>query len=651
MQELKIEASEIPGLYVLRHGVQYNDDGWFKENWHREDMVARGLPDFDPVQHNVAHSLRRGITRGFLAEPWDRLVSVTHGRAMGVWVDLRTGAGYGRTVIVDLDRDTSVFVPRGVATAHQVLEDDTTFHYLLEHHWTPAARDRASVVNLFDPSLAIPWPLGPDRAIVSRRDSLYPPLSGARPMPPRRILVVGTETSLGRALVTELPGADGIPSASLAPGSANPVDLSAYSVVVGAYGDTGTGALDPRRAPDSWDESAARAHRLSDVARRHRLRYVHVSADCVFANPAPEHTEGDALSLVDPHGQALAAGEVVAAGHPRHLIVRTGWVIGRGEGFVESLVAASRHGESPEVIGERHGRLTFAGQLASGITHLLDVGAPAGTYNVTGDGRAVTWGEVARRVYESTGSDPGLVREVAGRFAGAVGDSVLGLDKVKATGFRPGNSWMALVDHLPGGRQEVPPRPAAAPDQPPPRTRGPYKVLFVCTANICRSAYADVVARAAGMPGVEFASAGTSALVGEGIDPPMAAHVAQGDPAAHRARQLTRELVADADLILAMSSRHRRWILDEWPEMGRKAFVIGHVARESATLPDGVTLEGLVDHLWRNRTTAPGDDVADPYARGPEAAAAAADAIDGHLAPILEGLGKLSGGGTGAPQA
>ncbi|TRY16462.1 low molecular weight phosphatase family protein, partial [Tessaracoccus rhinocerotis] len=75
-------------------------------------------------------------------------------------------------------------------------------------------------------------------------------------------------------------------------------------------------------------------------------------------------------------------------------------------------------------------------------------------------------------------------------------------------------------------------------------------MLFVCTANICRSAYADVVARSAGVPGVEFSSAGTRALVDQAIDPPRAANVRAGDPTAHRARQLTRDLVSEADLIL-----------------------------------------------------------------------------------------------------
>lgn len=141
-----------------------------------------------------------------------------------------------------------------------------------------------------------------------------------------------------------------------------------------------------------------------------------------------------------------------------------------------------------------------------------------------------------------------------------------------------------------------------------------------------------------------FVSAGTRALVGEGIDPPMAAELGgRGEPDAHRARQLTRSLVEEADLILAMAAEHRRYILDEWPPLGRKAFVIGHAARVLSELPAEVTLDSVVEHLWRHRTSEEGDEVADPYRRGSEAAGVAARQIDGYLGVIVGALSRLGG--------
>ncbi|MCT2008030.1 low molecular weight phosphatase family protein [Micrococcus lylae] len=176
------------------------------------------------------------------------------------------------------------------------------------------------------------------------------------------------------------------------------------------------------------------------------------------------------------------------------------------------------------------------------------------------------------------------------------------------------------------------------------RHEGPFKVLFVCTANICRSAYADVTSRARGIQGVEFGSAGTRALVEHPMDPPMAAEVhAAGDPSQHVARQLTRSLLEEADLVLTMGPDHRRWILDAWPQHGRKVLLLCQAARIMSDLPPDLGLDRLVAHLWSHRSADPADEVQDPYKRGPEAMATAARQIDAAMdviAPALEHMAQ-----------
>ena len=172
---------------------------------------------------------------------------------------------------------------------------------------------------------------------------------------------------------------------------------------------------------------------------------------------------------------------------------------------------------------------------------------------------------------------------------------------------------------------------------------GPFKVLFVCTANICRSAYADVTSRARGTRGVEFGSAGTRALVEHPIDPPMAAEVhGAGDPSQHVARQLTRGLLEEADLVLTMGPDHRRWILDAWPQHGRKVLLLGQAARIMSELPADLQLSRLVAHLWARRSADPSDEVQDPYKRGPEAMATAARQIDAAMDVIAPALERIA---------
>lgn len=90
------------------------------------------------------------------------------------------------------------------------------------------------------------------------------------------------------------------------------------------------------------------------------------------------------------------------------------------------------------------------------------------------------------------------------------------------------------------------------------------KILLVCTGNTCRSPLAEVLLRRAlseeGVEGVEVASAGTGALGGEpASEGSYLVALENGlDLAAHRARAVTREMLAEADLVLAMGRSHLR---------------------------------------------------------------------------------------------
>jgi len=92
-----------------------------------------------------------------------------------------------------------------------------------------------------------------------------------------------------------------------------------------------------------------------------------------------------------------------------------------------------------------------------------------------------------------------------------------------------------------------------------------YRVMTVCTGNICRSPMAQVVLaerlRRAGLAGVAVDSAGISDEErGRPIDA-RAARVlaAHGYPVpAHRAKRITAADLAERDLVLAMTSSHAR---------------------------------------------------------------------------------------------
>ena len=97
------------------------------------------------------------------------------------------------------------------------------------------------------------------------------------------------------------------------------------------------------------------------------------------------------------------------------------------------------------MVDDQYGRLTFTGELARAIRHLLEVGAPYGTYNVSNGGRPDDLGRHRPRRCSPPAAPtrPTVTGVTTAAYAEGKAlaprpqHSVLGLDKITATGFRP----------------------------------------------------------------------------------------------------------------------------------------------------------------------------------------------------------------------
>jgi dTDP-4-dehydrorhamnose 3,5-epimerase len=178
--ELSVEEAPIPGFYVVKLPVHGDNRGWFKENYQKEKMEALGLPAFEVVQNNFSYNVERGVTRGLHAEPWEKYISVANGSVFGAWVDLRAGDSFGQVFTIEINPGTAVFVPHGVANGYQTLEENVTYTYLVNAHWSPDAQ--YTMVNVFDPALGIDWPIGKDQAVTSEKDDAHPLLKDVIPV-------------------------------------------------------------------------------------------------------------------------------------------------------------------------------------------------------------------------------------------------------------------------------------------------------------------------------------------------------------------------------------------------------------------------------------------------------------------------------------
>ncbi len=178
--ELTVSEAPIPGLYVVKLPVHGDNRGWFKENYQKAKMEALGLPAFEVVQNNFSYNDQAGATRGLHAEPWEKFISVANGSVFGAWVDLRAGDSFGTTYAIEINPGVAVFVPRGVANGYQTLEDNVTYTYLVNAHWSPKAA--YTFVNLFDPAIGIDWPIPREQAIISDKDAAHPLLRDITPL-------------------------------------------------------------------------------------------------------------------------------------------------------------------------------------------------------------------------------------------------------------------------------------------------------------------------------------------------------------------------------------------------------------------------------------------------------------------------------------
>jgi protein-tyrosine phosphatase len=148
-----------------------------------------------------------------------------------------------------------------------------------------------------------------------------------------------------------------------------------------------------------------------------------------------------------------------------------------------------------------------------------------------------------------------------------------------------------------------------------------FRVLYVCTGNVCRSPMAELLFRSWVAPDadVAVASAGTNALVGSGIDRSSSSALGQlgVDPSRHRARQFEVWMAKEADLVLTAERAHRDQVMSELPTGFRRTFTMKEFARltKHATAGEPRDVVALLASMRGIDGAVPDDDdnMPDPY--------------------------------------
>ncbi|WP_243062404.1 hypothetical protein [Humibacter sp. RRB41] len=183
-------------------------------------------------------------------------------------------------------------------------------------------------------------------------------------------------------------------------------------------------------------------------------------------------------------------------------------------------------------------------------------------------------------------------------------------------------------------------------------------ILFVCTANMCRSVLAEAIARRrfAGLP-FAFASAGL--IEGGRPMPPNGVLVSQEwgfDMSRHVSRRADVRNLRDWDVIVTMSRKHVRELVASDSELWPRVFTLPqfarwldeHPPRRHVLLREWIEQEGSERPRSDMIGASPEDDIADPVNDPPEAWRELVaglthdiDRIAGHLIPGVRGSSRL----------
>ncbi|MCZ8172525.1 MAG: dTDP-4-dehydrorhamnose reductase [Brevundimonas sp.] len=177
------------------------------------------------------------------------------------------------------------------------------------------------------------------------------------------------------------------------------INSAAYTAVDLAEDNAGAAFLANAQGP-AW---------LADIARVRDIPLLHISTDYVFDGALDRYyREDDPVAPLGVYGASKLAGELaVRAGAPRHVILRTAWVIsGQRSNFLKTMLRLA--GERPElrVVADQHGCPTSASDIAVALRtialrHLRDPKAPCGTYHFVNAG-STTWHGLTEAIIEAS---------------------------------------------------------------------------------------------------------------------------------------------------------------------------------------------------------------------------------------------------------
>lgn len=164
-----------------------------------------------------------------------------------------------------------------------------------------------------------------------------------------------------------------------------------------------------------YDANVSGVENLALGAKKIQSAFVTVSTDYVFDGTKGDfYTQKDTPNPLGFYAETKYQGERVATNHyARSIIVRTGWIYGKGgTNFLSVMHELLADGKNIKAISDSYGTPTYAEDLAVRLRELAMLDLPC-IYHVSNEGEGVSFLEFAKKICEIKGYDSDLIESVS----------------------------------------------------------------------------------------------------------------------------------------------------------------------------------------------------------------------------------------------
>ena len=232
-----------------------------------------------------------------------------------------------------------------------------------------------------------------------------------------KVLIAGANGQLGREM-TELCRKRGMEVLAADSKMLDIVDFAAVKKTFAGFRPDWVINCAAYNAVDTAEAEWKQAYRVNGygpkhlalAAAEHDTVLVHYSTDYVFdGKKAGPYTVADPPCPLSRYGTSKLLGEKMVRHHcPRHYIIRTSWVFGKGgKNFAEKIISWSRTKDELRIVDDQVSTPTYTVDLATATLELLETGL-YGLHHLTNSGSCSRYAW-AKKVLELAGWNGTLI--------------------------------------------------------------------------------------------------------------------------------------------------------------------------------------------------------------------------------------------------